>query len=324
MRKTIAQRMLQAKQAAPEIHVTADIRMDRIIALRESLNQQLAKQKIKLSVSDFITKAVAMALRRHPGVNATFEDDAMVLHGPINIGIAVALDGGLIVPVLPDADRLGLVEIRQGTLALAEAARGNTLKPQQMTGSTFTISNLGMYGVKQFDAILNMPEVGILAVGATEPRPRGRRRPARRRPGDDRHPHRRPPRRRRRPGRRVRSEPQGVPRGTGVDAALSDGHHPQILHIARLTKMFRMGSDALPPIEIGAVSMPATLGIEQEIMALVTRLSPEQKQRILGFVEGMVAQSKPKGTPPAAFAHLRGTLSPRSGGGDEGDHRGRL
>ena len=171
MRKTIAQRMLQAKQAAPEIHVTVDIRMDRIVALRESLNDQLAKQKIKLSVSDFVTKAVAMALRRHPGVNATFEDDAMVLHGPINIGIAVALDGGLIVPVLPDADRLGLVEIRQGTLALAEAARGNTLKPQQMTGSTFTISNLGMYGVTQFDAILNMPEVGILAVGATEPRP---------------------------------------------------------------------------------------------------------------------------------------------------------
>ena len=171
MRKTIAQRMLQAKQAAPEIHVTVDIRMDRIIALRASLNDQLAKQKIKLSVSDFITKAVAMSLRRHPGVNATFEEDAMVLHGPINIGIAVALDGGLIVPVLPDADRLGLVEIRQGTLALAEAARGNTLKPQQMSGSTFTISNLGMYGVTQFDAILNLPEVGILAVGATEARP---------------------------------------------------------------------------------------------------------------------------------------------------------
>jgi pyruvate dehydrogenase E2 component (dihydrolipoamide acetyltransferase) len=171
MRKTIAQRMLQAKQAAPEIHVTADIRMDRIVGLREQLNAQLSKQKIKLSVGDFVTKAVAMALRQHPGLNASYEEDAMVLHGQVNIGIAVALDGGLIVPVLPDADRLGLVEIRQGTLALAEAARNNSLNPKQMMGSTFTISNLGMYGVKQFDAILNMPEVGILAVGATEARP---------------------------------------------------------------------------------------------------------------------------------------------------------
>ncbi|RUL87553.1 dihydrolipoamide acetyltransferase family protein [Tautonia sociabilis] len=171
MRKTIAQRMLQAKQSAPEIHVTADIRMDRVVALREQLNAQLAKQKIKLSVSDFVTKAVAMALRQHPGLNATYEAEEMVLHGQINIGIAVALEGGLIVPVLPDADRLGLVEIRQGTLALTEAARSNTLTPKQMMGSTFTISNLGMYGVKQFDAILNLPEVGILAVGSIEARP---------------------------------------------------------------------------------------------------------------------------------------------------------
>ncbi|MEW4571183.1 dihydrolipoamide acetyltransferase family protein [Tautonia sp. JC769] len=171
MRKTIASRMLQAKQAAPEIHVTSDIRMDRIVALREQLNAQLSKQKIKLSVGDFVTKAVAMALRKHPDLNASYEEDAMVLHGDVNIGIAVALDGGLIVPVLPHADQLGLVEIRQGTLALAEAARTNTLNPKQMMGGTFTISNLGMYGVKQFDAILNMPEVGILAVGATEARP---------------------------------------------------------------------------------------------------------------------------------------------------------
>ncbi|WP_152052417.1 dihydrolipoamide acetyltransferase family protein [Tautonia marina] len=171
MRKTIAARMLQAKQTAPEIHVTSDIRMDRIVALREQLNAQLSKQKIKLSVGDFVTKAVAMALRKHPDLNASYEEDAMVLHGDVNIGIAVALDGGLIVPVLPNADQLGLVEIRQGTLALAEAARTNTLNPKQMMGGTFTISNLGMYGVKQFDAILNMPEVGILAVGTTEARP---------------------------------------------------------------------------------------------------------------------------------------------------------
>lgn len=168
MRRTIADRMLKAKQAAPEIQVTVDIRMDQVLAVRERLNARLAAEKIKLSVGDFVTKAVAMALRRHPAVNASFEPEAIVQHGEINIGIAVALPDGLIVPVLANADQLGLREIRQGTQALAEAARQNKLTPKQMMGSTFTISNLGMYGVKQFDAILNLPEVGILAVGATE------------------------------------------------------------------------------------------------------------------------------------------------------------
>jgi pyruvate dehydrogenase E2 component (dihydrolipoamide acetyltransferase) len=171
MRKTIADRMVQAKQQAPEIHVTVEIRMDATLAVRERLNAQLAPEKVKLSVSDFVTKAVALALRRHPAVNASYEADAIARHGEINIGIAVALEGGLIVPVLSGADRLGLREIRLGSQALAEAARQNKLTPKQMMGGTFTISNLGMYGVKQFDAILNLPEVGILAVGATEPRP---------------------------------------------------------------------------------------------------------------------------------------------------------
>ncbi len=171
MRKTIADRMLQAKQTAPEIHVTADVRMERVLAARERINAALAAEKIKLSVGDFITKAVAMALRKHPALNASYEPDAIVRHGEINIGIAVALEGGLIVPVLQNADLLGLKDIRLGTQSLADAARGNKLTPKQMMGSTFTISNLGMYGVKQFDAILNLPEVGILAVGATEARP---------------------------------------------------------------------------------------------------------------------------------------------------------
>jgi pyruvate dehydrogenase E2 component (dihydrolipoamide acetyltransferase) len=171
MRKTIAQRMVQAKQTAPEIHVTVDIRVDKLVAIREELNRQLAAEKIKLSLGDFVTKGVAMALRRHPGLNATFEPDAIVRHGEINIGFAVALDEGLIVPVLQRADTLGLVEIRRQSEALAAAARSNNLTTEQLTGSTFTISNLGMYGVRQFDAILNMPEVGILAVGAAEKRP---------------------------------------------------------------------------------------------------------------------------------------------------------
>src|SRR5262249_25867331 len=142
-----------------------------VVAIRESLNKQLAAEKVKLSLGDFVTKAVALALRRHPAVNASFEPDAIVQHGEVNIGIAVALEGGLIVPVLRNADALGLREIRGGGEALAEAARGTGLTTEQLTGSTFTISNLGMYGVRQFDAILNLPEVGILAVGAAEKQP---------------------------------------------------------------------------------------------------------------------------------------------------------
>jgi pyruvate dehydrogenase E2 component (dihydrolipoamide acetyltransferase) len=171
MRKTIAQRMTQAKQTAPEIHVTVEIRVDKLVAIREELNRQLASENIKLSLGDFVTKAVATALRRHHGLNASFEPDAIIRHGEINIGFAVALDEGLIVPVLRRADTLGLAEIRRQSEALAAAARSNQLTTEQLTGGTFTISNLGMYGVHQFDAILNMPEVGILAVAAAERRP---------------------------------------------------------------------------------------------------------------------------------------------------------
>jgi pyruvate dehydrogenase E2 component (dihydrolipoamide acetyltransferase) len=171
MRKTIAKRMLQAKQAAPEIHVTVEIRIDKLAKIRESLNAQLASEKIKLSVGDFVTKAVAVALRRHPALNASWGDDAITQHGDVNVGIAVALPGGLMVPVIQRADTLGLREIRQETETLARATRDGKLTSAQLTGGTFTISNLGMYGVKSFDAILNLPEVAILAVGAAEKRP---------------------------------------------------------------------------------------------------------------------------------------------------------
>jgi pyruvate dehydrogenase E2 component (dihydrolipoamide acetyltransferase) len=171
MRKTIAQRMTQSKQTAPEIHVTVDARVDKLAAIREDLNRQLGAEKIKLSLGDFVTKAVAMALRRHPGLNASFEPDAIVRHGEINIGIAVALEEGLIVPVLHRADTLGLAEIRRQSEALAAAARSASLTTEHLSGGTFTISNLGMYGVSQFDAIINLPEVAILAVAAAERRP---------------------------------------------------------------------------------------------------------------------------------------------------------
>ena len=171
MRKTIAARMVQAKQQAPEIHVTVEIRVDEVVTIRERLNKQLEKESVKLSVGDFVTKAVALALRKHPGVNATFEPEAVVEHPNVNVGIAVAIDGGLIVPVIQNADILGLKEINGATGTIAKAARGGKLTGAQMAGGTFTISNLGMYGVKSFDAILNLPQVAILAVGAAEKRP---------------------------------------------------------------------------------------------------------------------------------------------------------
>jgi pyruvate dehydrogenase E2 component (dihydrolipoamide acetyltransferase) len=171
MRKTIAKRMAESALSVPVIHLTVDVRLDRLMAVREDLNSRLAAEKVKLSVGDFATKAVALALRQHPLLNASFEPEAVVLHGDVNVGIAVAIEGGLMVPVLHHADQLGLKEIRQGTEALANGTRAGALKPNQMMGATFTISNLGMYGVKHFDAIINLPEVAILAVGAAEKRP---------------------------------------------------------------------------------------------------------------------------------------------------------
>ncbi len=168
---TIAARMTEAKRNAPDIHVTVDIRIDGLVAVRERLNKQLEREKIKLSVGDFVTKAVALALRRHPAVNATFDGETLTRRGAVNVGIAVAVPDGLIVPVLKNADALGLREIRTGSEALYESARAMKLTSDQMTGGTFTISNLGMYGVREFDAILNLPQVGILAVGAAEKRP---------------------------------------------------------------------------------------------------------------------------------------------------------
>ena len=178
MRTAILKGMVAAKRNAPDIHLTVDIRVDQLVAVRERLNKQLAADKIKLSVGDFITKAVAVALGKHPAMNATFEGDndqpaqaAIVRYGDVHVGLAVALDGGLIVPVLRHVDRMGLREIRVESEKLYEAARTMRLTPEQMQGGTFTISNLGMYGIRQFDAILNLPQVGILAVGSAEKRP---------------------------------------------------------------------------------------------------------------------------------------------------------
>lgn len=172
MRATIAQRLQQSKQQIPHFYESVDVDAEALTTLREKLNKQLESQKIKLSVSDFVNKAIAVALLQHPTVNAHFNaaKNEYTRFGDVHLGIAVALPDGLIVPVLKNISQMGLKEIRQRSVDLADRARAGKLKGDEMTGATFTVSTLGQYGIKQFNAIINPPEVGILAVGAAEPR----------------------------------------------------------------------------------------------------------------------------------------------------------
>lgn len=170
MRSTIAQRLQQSKQQVPHFYETIDIEMDALVALRQRMNDKLEKQKIRLSIADFISKAVAGTLQRVPALNATFDGSSITRYGDVNLGIAVALDDGLIVPVLRGVDQMGLAEIRQRSADLIDRARAQRLKRDEMNGATFTISNLGTSGIREFSAIVNPPEVGILAIGSAEQR----------------------------------------------------------------------------------------------------------------------------------------------------------
>lgn len=169
MRQTIARRLLEAKQSIPHFYVSIDVQMDNLLALRKSANEQLAPTK--LTVTDFITRAVAVAVTQLPAINASFGGTQIVRHGSVHVGIAVAIEDGLVVPVLRDAQTKNLRQISAEIKQLAELARTRKLKADQMTGSTITISNLGMYGIKEFTAIINPPEAAILAIGGTEARP---------------------------------------------------------------------------------------------------------------------------------------------------------
>ncbi len=169
MRQTIARRLLQAKQTVPHFYVSIDIVMDALLNLRKAANEQLAPTK--LTVTDFIARAVASAVVQAPGVNASFTDTAIIQHGSVNLGIAVAIEDGLVVPVIRDAQTKGLRQMSEEIKQLAQLARSRKLKADQMTGSTITISNLGMYGIREFQAIINPPEAAILAIGGTEARP---------------------------------------------------------------------------------------------------------------------------------------------------------
>ncbi|HBY95823.1 MAG TPA: hypothetical protein DEP84_18020 [Chloroflexi bacterium] len=171
MRRRIAEVMTASKTSVPHFYVTMAIDMDQALAERERMNAVLADEGLKLSVNDLIVKAAALALRKYPNLNASFAGDKVIRHGDINIGVAVALETGLLTVVVRNADQKTLSQISQETRAKAGRAREGKLHPEDIGGSTFTVSNLGMYGVEDFIAIITPPEAAILAVGAAQKQP---------------------------------------------------------------------------------------------------------------------------------------------------------
>jgi pyruvate dehydrogenase E2 component (dihydrolipoamide acetyltransferase) len=166
MRKAIARRMSESFRDIPHFYLTASVEMDRVAALRAEVNE--ATPAAKVSFNDVIILGVARALRLHPRVNRSFDGDAIVQHGDIHVGVAVALDDGLIVPVLRHADQLRLTQIGHDVRDLGARAKAKELRPDEMTGSTFTVSNLGMFGIDSFAAVINPGEGAILAVGGIQ------------------------------------------------------------------------------------------------------------------------------------------------------------
>lgn len=168
MRRAIARRLTESKQHVPHFYLTVDCRMDALLALRAQANHGGA---VKLSVNDFIVRAAALALREVPEVNASWHDDDIEYHAGADISVAVATDGGLVTPIVRDADLKSLSAVAAEIVELAKRAKVNRLKPEEFTGGSLTVSNLGMYGISQFAAIINPPQAAILAVGAAERRP---------------------------------------------------------------------------------------------------------------------------------------------------------
>ena len=176
MRKAIAKRLTSAKTLIPHYYLTIDCNLDALMVVREKMNAAASKGKdkvpaYKLSVNDFIVKASAMALMKHPAVNASWTDTAILRHKDADVGVAVALDFGLITPIVFKAQTKGLVQISNEIKELAARAREKKVKPAEYEGGGFSVSNLGMYGIKNFTSIINPPQSCIIAVGAGEERP---------------------------------------------------------------------------------------------------------------------------------------------------------
>jgi len=165
LRQIIARRMTEAKASVPHFYVTHEFKMDALLALRTQLNGYLPEEE-KISVNDFILRAVALTLRQFPNLNASFASDKVVQHAAINIGVAVAVEGGLLTVVCKEADQKPLRQIAAEVKRMAAAAREGKVRPEDIEGSTFSISNLGMFDVENFAAIINPPEAAILAVGS--------------------------------------------------------------------------------------------------------------------------------------------------------------
>ena len=169
MRRVIARRLTESKQTVPHFYLTVDCEIDELLKFRAELNTK--SHAYRISVNDFVIRAAVLALRQVPAANASWSDEAILLWDTVDIAVAVALDDGLITPIVKNADRKGLATIANETKDLAARARAGKLKLEEFQGGTFSISNLGMFGVRDFAAVINPPHGGILAVGAGEQRP---------------------------------------------------------------------------------------------------------------------------------------------------------
>jgi len=169
MRKVIAKRLLESKQTVPHFYLTVECEVDALLAVRKDLNAR--SDAYKISVNDFVIRAMALALRKVPAANASWTDAATLQYNTVDVSVAVAVDGGLVTPVVRNADNKGLAQISEEMKDFAARARDGKLMPEEYQGGSFSISNLGMYGISDFSAIINPPQAGILAVGAGEQRP---------------------------------------------------------------------------------------------------------------------------------------------------------
>jgi len=169
MRKVVARRLTESKQTVPHFYLSVDLNIDALLGARAAINAK-GKDKYKISVNDLVIKATAMALKDIPAANASWSDAAILQYNNIDVSVAVAIDGGLITPIIRNADQKSIVQISTEMKELAKRAKENALKPEEFQGGGFSISNLGMYGVKNFSAIVNPPQGCILAVGAGEQR----------------------------------------------------------------------------------------------------------------------------------------------------------
>jgi pyruvate dehydrogenase E2 component (dihydrolipoamide acetyltransferase) len=170
MRQVIASRLAESIGPIPTFYLTVEIEMDNVLELRKAVNGSIPDDQ-KISVNDIIVKAAAMALMKHPWANSSYQDKTVRFYDQADIGVAVAIDDGLITPVIRGANLKGFVEISAEIKDLAAKAKARKLQPEEYTGATFSISNLGMFGIKEFTAIINPPEAGIFAVGAATPMP---------------------------------------------------------------------------------------------------------------------------------------------------------